>query len=78
MNKVAIFRNCSIPCATSSPFGKVTLKRARSHSNNVTVIASIQSDLINLLITALTFVCVNEARDRTQFLFLKLSGCRPN
>ena len=52
-----------------SPFGKVTLKRARSHSNNVTVIARIQSDLMDLLITALTFVCVIEARGQTQFLF---------
>ena len=50
----------------------------RSHSNNVTVIARIQSDLMDLLIIALTFVCVIEARGQTQFLFLKHSGCRPN
>ena len=62
----------------TSPFGKAALKRARSHSNNVTVIARIQSDLMDLLIIALTFVCVIEARGQTQFLFLKHSGCRPN
>ena len=56
----------------------MALKRARSHSNNVTVIARIQSDLMDLLIIALTFVCVIEARGQTQFLFLKHSGCRPN
>ena len=31
-----------------------------------------------LLIIALTFVYVIEARGQTQFLFLKHSGCRPN
>ena len=56
----------------------MALKRARSHSNNVTVIARIQSDLMKLLIIALTFVCVIEARVQTQFLFLKQSGCRLN
>ena len=56
----------------------MALKRARSHSNNVTVIARIQSDLMDLLIKALTFVCVIEARGQTQFLFLKHSGCCPN
>ena len=56
----------------------MALNRARSHSNNVTVIARIQSDLMDLLIIALTFVCVIVARGRTQFLFLKHSGCRPN
>ena len=56
----------------------MALKRARSHRNNVTVIARIQSDLMDLLIIALTFVCVIEARGQTQFLFLKHSGCRPN
>ena len=61
-----------------SPFGKVALERARSHSNSVTVIPHIQSDLMDLLIIALTFVCVIEARGQTQFLFLKHSGCRPN
>ena len=61
-----------------SSFGKVTLKRARSHSNNVTVIARIQSDLVDLLITALTFIGVIEARGQTQFLFLKHSGFRLN
>ena len=55
----------------------MALKRAMSHSNNVTVIARIQSDLMDLLIIALTFVCVIEARGQTQFLFLKHSGCRP-
>ena len=43
----------------------------------MTVIARIQSDLMDLLIIALTFVCVIEARGQTQFLFLKHSGCRP-
>ena len=62
----------------TSPYGKMTFKRARSHSNNVTVIARIQLDLMHLLIIALTFVCVIEARGQTQFLFLKHSGCRPN
>ena len=56
----------------------MAVKRARSHSNNVTVIARIQSDLMDLLIIAdlmdlliiaLTFVCVIEARGQTQFLF---------
>ena len=56
----------------------MALKRARSHSNNVTVIARIQSDLMDLLIIALTFVCAIEARGQTQFLFLKHSGCRTN
>ena len=42
----------------------------------MTVIARIQSDLMDLLIIALTFVCVIEARGQTQFLFLKHSGCR--
>ena len=56
----------------------MTLKRARSHSNNVTVIVHIQLDLKDSLIIALTFVCVIEARSQTQFLFLKHSGCRPN
>ena len=56
----------------------MAIKRARSHSNNVTVIARIQSDLMDLLIIALTFVCVIDARGQTQFLFLKHSGCRPN
>ena len=47
---------------------KAALKRARSHSNNVAVIARIQSDLMDLLlIIALTFVCVIEARGQTQF-----------
>ena len=49
-----------------------------SYSNNVTVIARIQSDLMDLLIIALTFVCVIEVRGQTQLLFLKHSGCRPN
>ena len=35
----------------------------------MTVIARIQSDLMDLLIIALTFVCVIEARGQTQFLF---------
>ena len=48
------------------------VKRARSHSNNVTVIARIQSDLMDLLIIALTFVYVIEARGQTQFLFLNI------
>ena len=52
-----------------SPFGKVTLKRARSHSNNVTVIVRIKSDLTDLLITALTFVCVIEAEVKLSFYF---------
>ena len=43
-------------------FGKVTLKHARSYSNNVAVIACIQSDLMYLLVIALTFVCVIEAQ----------------
>ena len=47
----------------------MALKRARSHSNNVTVIAHIQSDLMDLLIIALTFVCVIKERGQTQFLF---------
>ena len=34
----------------TSPFGKVALERARSHGNNVTVIACIQSDLMSLLV----------------------------
>ena len=50
----------------------MALKRARSHSNNVTVIARIQSDLMDLLIIALTFVCVIEARGQTQFLFFNI------
>ena len=56
----------------------MAFNRARSHGNNVTVIARIQSDLMDLLIIALTFVCVIEARGQTEFLFLKHSGCRPN
>ena len=52
----------------------MALKRARSHSNNVTVIARIQSDLMDLLIIAPTFVCVIEARGQTQFLFFKTFG----
>ena len=56
----------------------MALKGARSHSNNVTVIARIQSDLMDLLIIVLTFVFVIEARGHTQLLFLKHSGCRPN
>ena len=43
-----------------------------SHSNNVTVIVRIQSDLMDSLIIALTFVCVIEARGQTQFLFLNI------
>ena len=56
----------------------MALNSARSHSNIATVVAGIQSDLMDLLIIALTFVCVIEARGQTQFLFLKHSGCRPN
>ena len=37
--------NTQVTCKNTSPFGKVALNRARSHSNNVTVIARIQSDL---------------------------------
>ena len=70
--------NTQVTWKNTSPFGKVTLKRARSHSNDVTVIVRIQSDLMDSLIIALTFVCVIEARGQTQFLFLKHSGCRPN
>ena len=70
--------NTQVTWQNTSPFGKVALNRARSHCNNVTIIARIQSDLIDLLIKALTFVCVIEARGQTQFLFLKHSGCRPN
>ena len=44
----------------------------------MTVIVRIQSDLMDSLIIALTFVCVIEARGQIQFLFLKHSGCRPN
>ena len=66
-----------VTCWNTSPFGKMALNRARSHGNNVAVIARIQSDLMDLLI-ALTFICVIEARGQTQFLFLKHSGCRPN
>ena len=51
----------------------MALKRARSHSNNVTVIARIQSDLMDLLIIAPTFVCVIEARGQTQFFFIFLN-----
>ena len=40
----------------------------------MTVIAHIQSDLMDLLIIALTFVCVIEARGQTQFLFFKTFG----
>ena len=70
--------NTDVTWQNTSPFGKVKLKRARSHSNNVTIIARSQSDLMDLLITALSFICVIEARGQTQFLFLKHSGCRPN
>ena len=56
----------------------MALNRGRSHSNNVTVIARIQSDLMDLLTIALNFVCVIEARGQTQFLFLIHSGCRPS
>ena len=52
----------------------MALKRARSQSNNVTVIARIQSDLMDLLIIALTFICVIEGRGQTQFLFFKTFG----
>ena len=45
---------------------------SRSNSDNVTVMAYIQSDLIYLLIMALTFVCVIEARGQTQFLFYNI------
>ena len=74
----ALTINTQVTWQNTSPFGKVALNRARSHSSNVTVIARIQSDLIDLLIIALTFVCVIEARGQTQFLLLKHSGCRPN
>ena len=40
----------------------------------MTVIVRIQSDLMDLLIIALTFVCVIEARGQTQHLFLKHFG----
>ena len=70
--------NTQVTWQNTSPFGKVALNRAWSHSVNVTVIARIQSDLIDLLIIALTFVCVIEARGQTHFFFLKHSGCRPN
>ena len=36
-----------------------SVKHARSNSVNVIVIARIQSDIMYLLIIALTFVCVN-------------------
>ena len=52
----------------------MALKRARSHSNNVTVIARIQSDLMDLLIIALTFVFVIEARGQTHFFIFKTFG----
>ena len=58
-----------------SPFGKVALKSARSHSNNVTLIARIQSDLMDLLIIALTFVYVIEARCQTFGMSSKLRVC---
>ena len=38
----------------------------------MTVIARIQSDLMDLLIIVLTFVCVIEARGQTQFFFLNI------
>ena len=40
----------------------------------MTVIARIQSDLMDLLIIVLTVVCVIEARGQTQFLFFKTFG----
>ena len=52
----------------------MALNRARSHSNDVTVIARILSDLMDLLIIALTIVCVIEARGQTQFLIFKTFG----
>ena len=51
------------------------LKRARSHSNNVTVITRIQLDMMDLLITALNFVCVIEARGQTFGMSSKLRVC---
>ena len=65
----ALTINTHVTWYNTSPFGKVTLKRAGSHSNNVTVIARIQLDLMDLSITALTFVCVIEERSQTQFYF---------
>ena len=40
----------------------------------MTVIARIQSDLMDLLIIALTFVCDIEARGQTQFFIFKTFG----
>ena len=46
----------------------MALKRARSHSNNVTVIARIQSDLMDLLIIALTFFVLSKREVKLSFI----------